>query len=128
MLSADTIVVVDADVLGKPATPEEAVAMLRRLSGRRHDVVTAVALTRDGETWEGVDRTAVWFRPLDDETIRQYVATSEPMDKAGSYGAQGKGAVLIDRIEGDFFSVMGLSLRVVTDLLKQAGVPYRFTR
>ena len=62
VLSADTIVVVDSDVLGKPATPEEAVAMLRRLSGRRHDVVTAVALTRDRETWDAVDRTAGWFR------------------------------------------------------------------
>jgi len=86
-----------------------------------------VALAWDGRIADRVDRTRVWFRPLDAGTIRDYVATGEPMDKAGAYGLQGYGAVLVERIEGDCFSVIGLPVRLVTDLLAEAGRRYRFT-
>jgi septum formation protein len=128
VLAADTVVVLDGVMLGKPATPAEAEAMLGRLAGREHRVVTAVALARDGRVWERHDETRVWFRPLDGATIRAYVATGEPLDKAGGYGLQGFGAVLVERIEGDCFGVIGLPLRLVVDLLAEAGRPYRFTR
>jgi septum formation protein len=128
VLAADTVVVLDRTILGKPASPAEAERMLGRLAGREHRVVTAVALARDGRVWERHDETRVWFRPLDRETIREYVATGEPLDKAGAYGLQGLGAVLVERIEGDCFGVIGLPLRLVVDLLAEAGRPYRFTR
>jgi septum formation protein len=128
VLAADTVVTLDGDLLGKPATPVEAEAMLARLAGREHTVVTAVALAVDGRVWERVDRTRVRFRPLTPQMIRDYVATGEPMDKAGAYGLQGYGAVLVDWIEGDCFGVIGLPLRLVVDLLADAGTPYRFTR
>jgi septum formation protein len=102
--------------------------MLGILSGRQHRVITAVALTVDGNTSERFDVTKVWFRQLDQDLIRSYVATGEPLDKAGSYGVQGRGAILVERIEGDFFGVMGLPLRLVVALLDSAGIPYRFTR
>ncbi len=128
VLGADTVVVIDDNILGKPKSAAEAEQMLRRLAGRRHDVVTAVALARNETVHEGTDVTAVWFKELETDTICEYVATGEPLDKAGAYGIQGKGAVLVDRIEGDYFGVMGLSLRVLTDLMQRAGIPYRFTR
>jgi septum formation protein len=128
VLAADTVVVLDDAILGKPASAAEAEGMLGRLGGREHRVVTAVALARDGRVWERHDETRVWFRPLDQETIRAYVATGEPLDKAGAYGLQGMGAVLVERIEGDCFGVIGLPLRLVVDLLAAAGRPYRFTR
>ena len=91
--------------------------------------MTAVALAdTDGAVYEHCDSTRVWFRDLSDETIEAYVATGEPLDKAGSYGVQGYGAVLVERVEGDFFGVMGLPLRLVVELLALAGHPYRFTR
>jgi septum formation protein len=129
VLAADTVVVIDDDVLGKPVDEKDARRMLRRLSGRSHVVITAVALVLpDGKTLERHDVTQVWFRLLSSEAITEYVATGEPLDKAGSYGVQGYGAVLVDRVEGDFFSVMGLPLRLVVELLDAAGRPYRFTR
>lgn len=128
VLGADTVVVLEHRVLGKPATPADAAQMLAELAGRDHRVVTAVALARDGTAEERYDATRVWFRPLTPELIAAYVATGEPMDKAGAYGVQGYGAVLVQRIEGDFFSVMGLPLRLVVELLEAAGLPYRFTR
>ena len=128
VLAADTVVVLDAEILGKPADAAEAEAMLGRLAGRTHDVVTAVALVADGRVDVRADRTHVHFRPMSPALIRDYVATGEPLDKAGSYGLQGFGAVLVDRIEGDCFGVIGLPLRLVVDLLEAAGRPYRFTR
>jgi septum formation protein len=128
VLAADTVVVLDRMILGKPTSPEDAERMLGQLSGRGHKVITAVALWRGGEVLERCDVTRVWFRKLNAEIISAYVATGEPLDKAGSYGVQGYGGVLIDRIDGDFFSVMGLPIRLVTDLLALAGAPYRFTR
>ena len=128
VLGADTLVVIDGTILGKPSSGFEAERMLGILSGRQHHVVTAVALVSDGAIHELCDVTKVWFRPLDEELIREYVASGEPLDKAGSYGVQGRGAVLVERIEGDFFGVMGLPLRLVISLLQSAGLPYRLTR
>jgi septum formation protein len=127
VLAADTVVALGSRLLGKPASAAEAGRMLAELSGREHRVVTAVALAHDGRVEQRHDVTRVWFRPLTPQTIEAYVATGEPMDKAGAYGVQGYGAVLVERIEGDFFSVMGLPVRLVVELLEVAGVPYRFT-
>jgi septum formation protein len=128
VLGADTLVVVDDRVLGKPASPADAESMLSSLQGRDHRVVTAVALVRDGQVHERRDVTRVWFRRVTPEQVRAYVATGEPLDKAGAYGVQGFGAALVERIDGDFFGVMGLPLRLVVELLEQAGLPYNFTR
>jgi septum formation protein len=126
VLGADTIVVVDEEILEKPADDDDALRMLRRLAGRRHDVVTSICLVAHGRELEATDTTAVYFRPADDEWLRAYVATGEPRDKAGAYGIQGYGAALVTRIEGDFFGVMGLPVRLVLALLAEAGRPYRF--
>jgi len=126
VLGADTIVVVDGDVLEKPVDAEDALRMLRRLQGRTHEVITAIALIAQGRTFQASDTTRVTFRPVEDDLLRAYVATGEPMDKAGAYGIQGYGGALVERIEGDFFSVMGLPVRLVLDLLKEAGQPYTF--
>jgi septum formation protein len=126
VLGADTIVVVDGEVLEKPVNAEDALRMLRRLQGRTHQVITAIALIAHWRTFQASDTTQVTFRPAEDDLLRAYIATGEPMDKAGAYGIQGYGAALVERIEGDFFSVMGLPVRLVLDLLKQAGQPYTF--
>ncbi len=128
VLAADTVVVLGDRILGKPASPSDAERMLTSLSGREHRVITAVALANGEQVLERCDVTRVWFRKLDPEIIRGYVATGDPLDKAGSYGLQGYGAVLVERIEGDYFTVIGLPLRLVVDLLEAAGMPYRFTR
>lgn len=128
VLGADTVVVLGEEMLGKPSTAAEAEEMLMRLAGKQHKVVTALALAKDDVVRERCDVTSVWFRPLPPQLIKAYVATGEPLDKAGAYGAQGKGAALVDRIEGDFFGVMGLSVRLVLELLEEAGIPYSFTR
>jgi septum formation protein len=127
VLGADTTVVVRGEVLGKPVSPEEAEVMLGKLAGRTHHVMTGVALALDNRVVHALDVTDVTFRSLDRETIEGYVATGEPMDKAGAYAVQGRGAALIEAIRGDFFSVMGLPLRLVLDLLERFGQPYRFT-
>jgi septum formation protein len=128
VLAADTVVSVDGRVLGKPADPRDAATMLATLSGRSHRVVTGVALVAEGEVSSRCDITRVWFRELDRELIDAYVETGEPLDKAGGYGLQGFGSVLVDRIDGDCFGVMGLPLRLVAELLEAAGMPYRFNR
>lgn len=126
VLAADTTVVLDGALLEKPADVEDAVRMLRLLQGRTHEVVTAVALVAGGAVSQATDVTRVTFGAADDELLRAYVATGEPMDKAGAYGIQGYGAALIERIDGDFFGVMGLPLRLVLRLLEQAGHRYNF--
>jgi len=126
VISADTIVVEQGDVLGKPRDAAEARAMLRRLAGRTHIVFTAVATTLSGRMLSGVEEVAVTFLPLSDRTIASYVATGEPMDKAGSYGIQGYGATLVQRIDGDFFAVMGLPLARLVTMLRELGVEYEF--
>lgn len=128
VLGADTIVVLDDEILEKPAGPEEALEMLMRLQGREHHVVTAISLMADGVERQAHDRTAVRMREADIDWLRSYVATGEPLDKAGSYGIQGVGAVLVERVEGDYFSVMGLPIRLVVRLLEEAGFKYQFGR
>jgi septum formation protein len=128
VLGADTTVVIEGEVLEKPADADDALRMLRRLQGRTHDVITAIALKTPAGMLSAIDVTAVAFRRADDDFLRAYVATGEPMDKAGAYGIQGYGAALVERIEGDFFSVMGLPVRRVLALMEQAGHPYRFGR
>jgi len=128
VVAADTIVVIDGQILGKPADAADAQRMLQRLAGRTHAVYTGVAVARDGRTVSGVERVEVTFRPLDDEEIAAYVATGEPMDKAGSYGIQGFGATIVERIDGDYFAVMGLPLVRLVALLRAVGVRYEFGR
>lgn len=118
VISADTIVVIDGKILGKPKSEEEAFAMLRTLSGRTHEVFTGICVNDDCQ----VERSLVTFAELTDEEIRAYIATGEPMDKAGAYGAQGKGAVFVAKIEGDFFNVMGLPIHRLYEMLKEQGV------
>jgi septum formation protein len=125
-VAADTIVVVDGAILGKPADAAEARAMLARLAGRRHVVHTGIAVAYGERRASAVVATEVWFRPLDAAAIAAYVATGEPLDKAGAYGIQGYGAVLVDRIEGDYFTVMGLGLARLVDLLGEVGLRYAF--
>ena len=126
VLGADTTVVLDGALLEKPGDADDAVRMLSVLQGRTHEVVTAVALVAGGVVRERVDVTRVTFRPLQPDFLRAYVATGEPMDKAGAYGIQGYGAALVERIDGDFFGVMGLPVRLVLELLAEAGWEYRF--
>jgi len=126
VLAADTIVVLDDELLEKPLDEDDAVRMLLRLQGRTHHVITAVALRAAETVFEAVDVTAVTFRPAREGMLRAYVRTGEPMDKAGGYGIQGYGAALVEGIDGDFFGVMGLPIRLVLDLLAEAGVPYAF--
>ena len=123
IIAADTIVWLDGDILGKPHSEEQAFSMLKRLSGRAHEVYTGVTvLDGVGEICEA-ERSVVHFRQLADEEIRRYIATGEPMDKAGAYGAQGKGALFVRAIEGDFFNVMGLPLCRLGQMLAEKGVP-----
>jgi len=123
VLGADTVVALDGRVLGKPADADDAADMLRLLSGKTHTVYTGVAILGSGHQCVFCEKTQVTFYPLDDKEIAAYVATGEPMDKAGSYGIQGLGAVLVRRIEGDFFTVMGLPAARVCRALKAFITP-----
>jgi septum formation protein len=127
-IGSDTIVVIDDRVLGKPRDEAQAAEMLRSLSGRTHTVYTAVAVRRGARIASAVEHVAVTFRPLTDEAIASYIATREPMDKAGAYGIQGFGATIVQRIDGDYFAVMGLPLGALVELLEQVGVRYDFGR
>ena len=126
IIAADTIVVIDDEILGKPANELAARQTLAKLSGRTHTVVTAIACAYAGQVVAGVEEVAVTFRSLSEIEIAEYVATGEPMDKAGSYGIQGYGATIVRRIDGDYFAVMGLSLVRLIDLMRQLGVSYHF--
>ena len=126
VISADTIVLIDGLVLGKPRDEADAARMLSMLGGQTHVVLTAVAVTYRGKMRAGVESVRVTFRALDRERIGAYIATSEPMDKAGAYGIQGFGATLVERIDGDYFAVMGLPLARMVDLLQEVGVSYEF--
>ncbi len=126
VISADTIVVIDDHVLGKPSDEEEAARMLSTLAGRTHTVFTAVAAAWRGRMESGVEAVTVTFRPLDATTIRAYVATGEPMDKAGAYGIQGFGATIVERIDGDYFAVMGFAIGRMVELLARMGLRYDF--
>jgi septum formation protein len=126
VLAADTIVALGDEALGKPADAAEAEAMLARLSGREHEVFTGLALLRDGRMASGVERTRVRFRSLAPREPAEYVATDEALDKAGAYGIQGRGAALVERIEGDYFNVVGLPVRLLLSLLDRQGLRYDF--
>jgi septum formation protein len=126
VIAADTIVVIDDDFMSKPVDAAEAKAMLHRLSGRVHAVMTAVAVARGDRIESAVEEVEVEFRPLDDAEIDRYIATGEPLDKAGAYGIQGYGATIVRRIHGDYFAVMGLSLVTVVALLDRLGIRYDF--
>jgi septum formation protein len=126
VIGADTVVVVDGRVLGKPVNEQQAAAMLESLGGRTHVVITAVAVTADSVTSSSVEEVSVTFRPLTLAEIDSYVATGEPMDKAGAYGIQGYGATIVERIEGDYFAVMGLPLVRLVRLLAERGIKYEF--
>lgn len=122
VIAADTVVALDGAILGKPRDGEEARRMLSALSGRTHQVYTGVSLFYRGERRTEHEVTSVAFRPLSEEEIAAYVATGEPMDKAGAYGIQGLGALLVERLEGDYFNVMGLPLCRLGRMLSAAGV------
>ena len=129
VIGSDTVVVLDRKVLGKPRDAGEAVDMLMRLQGRTHRVETGIAVaTPDQLLLSGVETVRVHFRPFDRVMAEEYVATQEPMDKAGAYGIQGFGAAIVERIEGDFFAVMGLPIARMLALLRAAGWRYNFQR
>jgi septum formation protein len=125
-IGADTVVVINRKVLGKPRDEAEAIHMLSQLSGRVHTVITAVAVARGRKLRSSIEEVSVKFRRLREDEIEAYVATGEPMDKAGAYGIQGYGATIVERIEGDYFAVMGLPLVRLTALLRDLGIRYRF--
>ena len=118
VVGSDTVVALDGKILGKPRSEKEAAEMLRSLSGRIHKVFTGVAIVCGEKVTSFFEETEVEFYPLTDQEILDYVATGEPMDKAGAYGIQGRGAVLVKRINGDYFNVMGLPISKVYRELK----------
>ncbi|MFC5529285.1 Maf family protein [Cohnella yongneupensis] len=124
VVGSDTIVVLEREVMGKPTDTEDAIRMLKRLSGRTHEVFTGVTCVRvsDGESITSHRVTQVRMRELTDEQIKRYVATGEPMDKAGAYGLQGIGALLVESIDGDFFNVVGLPVSLVSVMLETYGI------
>ena len=129
VLGADTTVVVDGRILGKPADDRDARRMLKLLSGRSHQVVSAIALVRfqDRILRSAISTTRVFFRKLTPDEIRWYVETGEPMDKAGGYGIQGRGGLLVSRIEGSFSNVVGFPLEKFFELWNDAGLPLPWT-
>ena len=122
VIAADTVVVAEGVILGKPQDAEEAVVMLKQLSGKTHKVLTGIAVSYAGEMLAEVCETKVVFRDLTDEEIKNYVATGEPLDKAGAYGIQGKGAVLVEKIDGCYNNVVGLPLTRMQLILAKLGV------
>jgi len=122
IIAADTVVALDHAVLGKPHSEKEAREMLTALSGKAHQVYTGFTVRQGGTAVTQSECTDVRFRPLSREEIDAYVATGEPMDKAGAYGIQGMGALLVDAIQGDYFNVMGLPVCRLGLVLKQFGV------
>ncbi len=122
VIGADTIVVLGRRVLGKPKDPASAVAMAEALSGRVHRVVTGVTVRKDAKEFTGAETTRVKFRPLQSEVISRYVESGEPMDKAGAYGIQGRGILLVERIEGCYTNVVGLPLGLLSELLERLGI------
>lgn len=121
VIGADTLVVLGETIFGKPSDPDEAVKMLSMLSGKTHSVYTGIAMIQvpSGQTEVGYSETKVKFRPVSLAEIRSYVATGEPLDKAGAYGIQGKGGVLVETIEGCYFNVVGLPLSKLADMLRK---------
>jgi len=124
IIAADTIVVVDDRVMGKPNTKDDAYQMLSSLSGRVHQVMTGLCVinAEAGKTECGVEQTEVTFRTLSESEIVAYIASGEPFDKAGGYGVQGLGALLVEKINGCYFNVVGLPLSKLFQMLKNQGI------
>lgn len=123
VLSADTVVVLDGTILGKPRDEEDAKKMLTALSGRSHLVLTGVTVMGPEGTQTHCEETVVTFRSLSEKEIDAYIATKEPMDKAGSYGVQGLGGLLVSHLTGDYFNVVGLPVCAAGQMLRKAGIP-----
>jgi len=126
VVGSDTIVVIDGDILGKPRDRGQAVEMLLRLAGREHEVCTGIAVVHGGRVESGVERVRVRFRALDRRACEEYVATGEPMDKAGAYGIQGFGSAIVEGVDGDYFAVMGLPVVHMLKLIERLGWRYAF--
>lgn len=122
VITADTMVFLDDQRLGKPRDEAHALEMLTALQGRRHTVCTGVTLLQGAKRLTQSESTDVFFRSATEEELRRYIATGEPMDKAGAYGVQGRGALLVERLEGDFFNVMGLPVLRLARMLESFGV------
>ena len=122
VITADTMVFLDDPRLGKPAGEADAPPMLTALQGRHHTVCTGVTVRQGDRSLTESETTEVYFRPAAEAELRAYIATGEPMDKAGSYGVQGKGALLVEKLNGDFFNVMGLPVLRLSRMLAQFGV------
>ncbi len=122
IIAGDTIVVLGKKILGKPATKTEAIKMLTRLSGKTHLVITGLCILKGKKKMVGYEMTKVTFQKLSQGMVRRYVDTGEPMDKAGAYGIQGKAALLVKKIEGDYFNVMGLPLVLLSEMLEEFGI------
>lgn len=121
VIGADTIVLLDGDILGKPHTPEVAKQYLSRMQGKTHTVFTGLAVLKDGRADVRHCETVVTFAPMTAAEIEAYVATGEPLDKAGAYGVQGPGGVFVERIDGNYFNVIGLPLPLLYAMLVDAG-------
>ena len=124
VITADTMVFLDDQRLGKPADEADALRMLTALQGRHHTVCTGVTVRQGDRSLTESETTEVYFRPAAEAELRAYIATGEPMDKAGSYGVQGKGALLVEKLNGDFFNVMGLPVLRLSRMLGRFGVSF----
>ena len=122
VITADTMVFLDRQRLGKPRDEGHALEMLTALQGREHTVCTGVTVRQGARSCTESESTKVFFRPASEAELRSYIATGEPMDKAGAYGVQGRGALLVERLEGDFFNVMGLPVLRLSRMLARFGV------
>ena len=122
VITADTMVFLDQQRLGKPRDEADALRMLTELSGRRHTVCTGVTVRQGQRSLTRAQSTDVYFRPASESELRAYIRGGEPMDKAGAYGVQGQGALLVERIDGDFFNVMGLPVVLLSRMLAEFGV------
>jgi septum formation protein len=122
VIGADTIVVLDGKVFGKPVDAADAKSMLTSLSGRSHQVITGIAVVQGYEVWTDFTETQVQFVPLTEDEIERYIGTGEPLDKAGAYAIQGIGALFVDHISGCYTNVVGLPLNTLAKLLKKAGI------
>ena len=122
VITADTMVFLDDQKLGKPRDEAHALQMLTALQGRRHTVCTGVTVRRGDDVLTRVQATDVYFRSAEEKELRAYIASGEPMDKAGAYGVQGQGSLLVERIDGDFFNVMGLPVLLLSEMLRHFGV------
>lgn len=122
IIAADTLVTIDGRRLGKPRDEKQAAQMLRSLSGRTHQVLTGVSVLRGSRAISATEETTIHFRPLTEAEIAAYIATGEPMDKAGAYGIQGFASIFVDYMRGDYYNVMGLPVCRLTGMLRQFGV------